>query len=261
MTPIPSRVDYIGSSGSTKRRSSRRQSGLLSIDTENLAPPRPASPAFGSPIRLEAGRAEEAEEIAAASGNLEVDVEPEPEPHEHDLLPPPLPKKDKRKSKSREKEMEGEREYAVDSLRSRERKRQREDDSDLLPEGTKGKLKDVTNSRAILQPINRNIGELTLIFFAPGVHSGYLTTAIRVPPAVRDQEEVVVSTRTFLVPSSAPSTTSAPLQPPLPPPPEPEPEPALGGRERRARKSVNYAEPKLNTYVISALTLTCVLTR
>lgn len=28
-------------------------------------------------------------------------------------------------------------------------------------------------------------------------------------------------------------------------------DPAVGGRERRARKSVNYAEPKLNTLVFS----------
>lgn len=246
---MPSRVDFIGPSGSTKRKSSRRQSGLLNIDTENLAPPRPASPAFGSPVRLEAGRAEEAEEIAVITGNLEVEVEPEPEPQYHDL-PPPVPKKEKRKSKSKDKEAEGEREYAADSVRSKERKRQREEDGDLLPEGTKGKLKDVTTFRAVLQSIDRNIGELTVLFLWLAFHSGYLTTAIRMQPAVRDQEEVVVSTRTFLVPSPPPSS-AAPVQPPLPPPPESEPEPTVGvgGRERRVRKSINYAEPKLNTYV------------
>ncbi|KAF9445767.1 hypothetical protein P691DRAFT_762207 [Macrolepiota fuliginosa MF-IS2] len=220
MIPTLSRVDFIDSSGSTKRKSSRRQSGLLSIDTENLAPPRPASPAFGSPIRLEAGRAEEAEEIAVMRGNLEVEVEPEPELQDHEL-PPPVPKKERRKSKSKDRETEGEREreYAVDSVRSREKKRQREDDGGLPLEGTKGRLKDVTNSRAILQPINCN--------------------------TVRDQEELVVSARTFLVPSSAPS--SMPVQPQLPPESESEPPQGPGGRERRVRKSINYTEPKLNT--------------
>lgn len=129
---------------------------MLTIDTENLAPPRPASPAFGSPIRLEAGRAEAAEEIAALSGNLDVDMEPE---HEEDELPPPPPPKKERRKSSKLKEKETE--YAVDSVRSREKKRQREEDGDLLPEGTKGKLMDVTNFRGILQPINRNTGELT----------------------------------------------------------------------------------------------------
>lgn len=67
------------------------------------------------------------------------------------------------------------------------------------------------------------------------------------PPA-REQEDVVVSTRTFLVPSSP--TSSGPSQPHIPPPPpEPEPETVPGGRERRTRKSINYAEPKLNTLV------------
>ncbi len=30
-------------------------------------------------------------------------------------------------------------------------------------------------------------------------------------------------------------------------------QPAEGGRERRTRKSVNYAEPKLNTYVLQSI--------
>lgn len=160
MMPLPSRVDYATSSGPAKRKSSRRQSGLLSIDTDNLAPPRPASPAFGSPIRLEAGRAEEAEEIAATSGNLQVDIELEPRDHDS-LVPPPLPKKEKRKYREKEPEDDKGKEYASDSLRSREKKRQREDDDNFLPEGTKGKLRDMTNSRAVLQPIDLNTGELT----------------------------------------------------------------------------------------------------
>jgi hypothetical protein len=188
MTPLLSHVDYTGSSShgttttttaaATKRKSLRRQSGLLSIDTENLAPPRPASPAFGSPIRLEAGRAEEAEEIAVLGGNFEqIDAEPEHESHDDDQQYLSLvPKKEKRKSKSsKEKELaeeEREKEYAVDSIRSREKKRYREDDGDPALQGTKGKLKDV-NSRAPLQPIDRNIGELTSLSFGTPFRISY----------------------------------------------------------------------------------------
>jgi len=41
----------------TAKKPSRRQSGLLSVRTEALTTPRSGSPAFGSPIRLEAGGA------------------------------------------------------------------------------------------------------------------------------------------------------------------------------------------------------------
>jgi hypothetical protein len=72
-----------------------------------------------------------------------------------------LPKKEKRKYREKEPEDDKGKEYASDSLRSREKKRQREDDDNFLPEGTKGKLRDMTNSRAVLQPIDLNTGELT----------------------------------------------------------------------------------------------------
>ncbi|KAK0493305.1 hypothetical protein EDD18DRAFT_1179426 [Armillaria luteobubalina] len=52
--------------------------------------------------------------------------------------------------------------------------------------------------------------------------------------------------RQFLI--SSPSHTShLPTPHPSSPTPPPEPESDTGGRERRVRKSVNYAEPKLNT--------------
>ena len=54
------------------RKTIRRQSGLLKVATESLAVPRSGSPAFGSPIRLEAGLAEEEEEIAAIHGEFEI---------------------------------------------------------------------------------------------------------------------------------------------------------------------------------------------
>jgi hypothetical protein len=48
--------------------------GLLTVNTETLSVPRSGSPAFGSPIRLEAGRAEEEEEFGALNGTLEVEI-------------------------------------------------------------------------------------------------------------------------------------------------------------------------------------------
>lgn len=54
------------------RKTIRRQSGHLKVNTGLLAPPRSGSPAFGLPIRLEAGLAEAAEESAALRGEIEV---------------------------------------------------------------------------------------------------------------------------------------------------------------------------------------------
>jgi hypothetical protein len=60
-------------------------------------------------------------------------------------------------------------------------------------------------------------------------------------------------------PLSTPGTTPAPSHLPTPrnssPPPIPpaEPDPSTVGRERRVRKSINYTEPKLNTYALGFL--------
>jgi len=193
--PMTSHLSHItdkqtGSSSSgtttvTKRKTSRRQSGLMSIDMDKLVPPRPASPAFGSPIRLEAARAEEAEEIAVLSGNFEVEAEPEHGQPQNDSdqthTPHSVFKKEKRKpGKSKDKDLSpspspspshdidddrGAREYTVEPMRSREKQRVKEDDSENLPlEGTEGKPRDMT--RAVLQPIDCNTGELTFCSFS-----------------------------------------------------------------------------------------------
>lgn len=167
-----------GTTMTTKRKSSRRQSGLMSIDTEKLVPPRPASPAFGSPIRLEAARAEEAEEIAVLSGNFEVDAEPDHGQPQDDsnqarLLHSVLKKEKRKTRKSKDKDLSpspphdtdddrGAREYTVEPMRSREKQGHKEDDLPL--EGTKSKLRDMT--RAVLQPIDCNTGELTSCSFS-----------------------------------------------------------------------------------------------
>ena len=110
--------------------------------------PRSGSPAFGSPIRLEAGRAEEEEEFAAVHGTLEVEV---PKPGVDETVA----KKEKRKAKAKEqRESESEKDGTVESaVRPREKKRPREEDGS---ENAKSKQKDVSASRTALQPIDNN---------------------------------------------------------------------------------------------------------
>jgi hypothetical protein len=56
--------------------------------------------------------------------------------------------------------------------------------------------------------------------------------------------------------ASVPQSIGSSLSPGLPTPRtsspafDPDADAAAGGRERRVRKSVNYAEPKLNTFVV-----------
>ena len=109
--------------------------------------PRSGSPAFGSPIRLEAGLAEEEEEYAAVHGTLEVEIL-EPGVEETGI------KKEKRKAKAKEqRESESEKDGTVETaVRPREKKRSREDGS----ESAKFKSKEVSVPRTALQPIENN---------------------------------------------------------------------------------------------------------
>jgi hypothetical protein len=118
------------------RKTLRRPSGLLEINTEALSAPRSASPAFGSPIRLEAGRAEEAEEYAAVHGEIEVVIM-----DEEDMFS----KKEKRKGKSKEQRESG---SEKDGVGVREKKKQRDE--------VEPKPKDSTVTRTALQPIDSN---------------------------------------------------------------------------------------------------------
>lgn len=126
------------------------------MNTESLAVPRVASPAFGSPIRREAGLAEEEEEMAAGIGQLRVDMNPEPE------FPT---KKERRKSKGKEREPDSERESGVEGVRPRERKkiRERDEDCDGNEDGGKPRLKVVTNVRPALSPIDNTGQEISSI--------------------------------------------------------------------------------------------------
>lgn len=140
-----------------KKKPTRRQSGLLSTTmsittvtpkgykTEVISQ-RPPSPAFGSPLRREAGLEEEEEEVLATLGTGEhVEDDDEEEP-----IALSITRRDKKK-KSRENE-DVEKEYEGGVKREREKnEKRRSRDTDGTPgpssyEGKKPKLKDVTNS-------------------------------------------------------------------------------------------------------------------
>ncbi|KAG6878812.1 hypothetical protein C0992_007525 [Termitomyces sp. T32_za158] len=218
--PVPSRISspppqsedaFKAGSESTvaskPRKPSRRQSGMLSVSTETLSVPRAPSPAFGSPMRRAAGLEEEEEEIAIVTDQLVV-MEDDVDPEPK--LPPP--RKERRKSSRKERGTLEEPEVAVEDRKSRERKKEKlagETDG-----GGKPRLQDVTNFRAALISIDNTV-----------------------PSSA--------AARAFLTTSPTPSApTSRGSSSPVPPG---EGESQTGVRERRQRKSVNYAEPKLNT--------------
>lgn len=145
---------------SGKRKPTRRPSGLLTtkvaiatvLPTESLSPPRPPSPAFGSPLRRAAALEEEEEVLAAISVPEPMDEDEDDEP-----IAMSVTRRDKRK-KSRDSdrpldwergtELTRDREpVAVESRRDREKRRVRDSDEGPGPlEAKKPKLKDVTNS-------------------------------------------------------------------------------------------------------------------
>lgn len=107
------------------------------MNTESLAPPRSGSPAFGSPIRLQAALAEAAEVIAEVHGEFNV------LPVEEDLVG--VGQKEKRKGKLKEQgEMESENEVL------REKRKLKE-----VEESSEKPLKS-KSSRNALQPIDSN---------------------------------------------------------------------------------------------------------
>ena len=105
------------------------------------------SPAFGSPICLEAGQAEEEEELAAVRGMLKVEV------LEVGIDEMVVTRKEKRKTKEKERESESEKDGTVEiAVRHIEKNRPREEDGS--DENTKFKQKEVSASRTDLQPID-----------------------------------------------------------------------------------------------------------
>ncbi|KAF5348352.1 hypothetical protein D9758_010907 [Tetrapyrgos nigripes] len=210
-----------------KRKPMRRQSGLLTIDTrfiqeESSSAGRPPSPAFGSSDRREAGLAEE-EEMQAVNGE---DVRTATEEESDSVA-----RKEKRKAKSKEKERDS------DAGNVSVRKKLRDEANGHISDGKKLKLKDVTNSprsRAAPSPIDAAV--ISEVELAP-------------TPATKTRQFLSESPpRSTYLPTPQPSSSPPLLATTPEPEPEPESEPAqTAGRERRTRKSVNYAEPKLNT--------------
>lgn len=236
--PTPPQASAEERGSSSKRKTGRRESGLLNVSTDGgdgVTPPRAASPAFGSPARREAGLAEDDEEREAVR-KLRL---PLVQDDDLDYIPPA---KKEREKKMKQVEREPEEGEAATSSRVQERKRRRHEDY--------SGLKDVTNSprsRAMLPPLDTNASDRDRQQ-TPDTDG---TTPISGVTSL-------ATTRSFLsTPTTTPSTTisqvSQLLTPrssssPVPPPCASTSEEApMGGRERRTRKSVNYAEPKLNT--------------
>ncbi|PPQ91942.1 LOW QUALITY PROTEIN: hypothetical protein CVT25_000985 [Psilocybe cyanescens] len=194
------------SASSKPRKTILRQNGLLSVNTKALSVPRSGSPAFGPKIRLEAGRAEEAEEFAAVHGELEVTIT---------TVGDVLAKREKRKGKAKEEAETG---ILWKSSLDKKRLREEVDSTDIL----KPKVKDTTVPRTVLQPIDSNVYEQVdsngKAFLRPGSPDGGSA------PTSRG--------------STIPVTGSSELE---------GAQSMTGHLERRTRRSVNYAEPKLNT--------------
>lgn len=226
--------------------------------TTDLVPPRPPSPAFGSPLRRSVGLAEEAEENAAMKGEP---VDPQLEEREVEVILHSVTRRDKKEKKAKEKDKVRDRDRDKDrdsttdsgSTRDAERKRSRVDDDSAAVESTqstgkKSKLKDVTNSHAAPSVLSlfdsppdhdrQHTPEEDPHSIAAPAHPASSITGRRflTPP---ESQATAQSRRTSYLPTPRSSS-------PVPPPQAPDAEPA-GGRERRVRKSVNYAEPKLNT--------------
>ncbi|KAI0294664.1 hypothetical protein B0F90DRAFT_1755372 [Multifurca ochricompacta] len=234
-----------------KKRISRRQSGLINVASPSgngslsstssssrsraaSPPPRAPSPAFGSPLRRDAGLAEEEEEYVAIHGHGHLPADTDEEL--------PLGRATGKGKKKRTLMQVQAEEAPAESDHEREKRRHREG----IVESTIQRLQDVTNAlgtRVPLPPLDTNLSDQDRQRTSPDTDSDMPSSAL-----------TYSSTRP---PLSTPGTTPAPSHLPTPrnssPPPIPIPtaaEPEVStmmGRERRVRKSINYAEPKLNT--------------
>ncbi|KAK7679607.1 hypothetical protein QCA50_017318 [Cerrena zonata] len=254
-----------------KRKPTRRQSGLLTTTMSiTTITERPPSPAFGSPLRREVGLQEEEEEVLAVIGGIDGREDEEPEIIAQSIT--------RRERKKKPKDVEQERESGSEFVaRERERKRPRDSEEQIWTAegGKKSKLKDVTNSPpGRLPALDIPSGmffaiRLIVITCARNAHikcdidrERLHTPEHDIPTSATSASttnSLATTSRTFL---TTPATTPAPSlrsepQSSLPTPRSSSPLPsgdpsdpseaAAGGRERRVRKSVNYAEPKLNT--------------
>jgi hypothetical protein len=236
--PTPPQAPAEERGSSSKRKAGRRESGLLNVSTDGgdrITPPRAASPAFGSPARREAGLAEDDEEQEAVRKSKL----PSTQDDDLDYVPPK--KEREKKIKQVERDLPSEEREATTSSRVQDRKRRRHEDY--------SGLKDVTNSprsRAMLPPLDTNASDrdrqhtpdtdgttpISGVTSLATTRSFLSTPATTPPPTISQISQLPTPQRSSPVPPPCASTSE---------------EAPVGGRERRTRKSVNYAEPKLNT--------------
>lgn len=244
-----------------KKRISRRQSGLINVTSSSsgvsasstsssskgreASPPlRPPSPAFGSPLRRDAALAEEEEEY-------EVILRQRPTNANEVPYLERATSKGKKKCTLTQAQAD---EVVVEDDREREKCRLRHD-SEIVGR----RLQNVTNafgSRVSLPPLDTNVSGMAPFGFKSGViHLSADQDHHRTPSDTDSDIPSSALTSSTRPPLSTPGTTPAPSHLPTPrnssPPPIPippaEPDSSTVGRERRVRKSINYAEPKLNT--------------
>ncbi|KZP16062.1 hypothetical protein FIBSPDRAFT_934796 [Athelia psychrophila] len=219
-----------------KKKTSRR-SGLLTMETT-----RPPSPAVGSPIQKLAQEAQEEDDAAAAEMDTETESEIVSE----------------QKGKGRATEAGSEDSDGITRARERKRRRDEEEVSAAAtspPLGAKT-LKDVTNSprgRAALPLLDTNTIDRqrqhspdtdinTAVSAAPSSLMPYASSQSTPATTPAQTPHPLTSSRdSFYLPTPRPSSS------PVPPPDEADTAAPNGGRATRTRKSVNYAEPKLNT--------------
>lgn len=145
-----------------KKRISRRQSGLINVTSSGGSgssgsassssrscaaspPPRPPSPAFGSPLRRDAGLAEEEEEYEALHGQRQTDINEDT----------PLERGASKGKKKRTLTQAQAEEAPAEDNHEREKRRLRED-----PDVVGQRLQDLTNafgSRIPLPPLVTNV--------------------------------------------------------------------------------------------------------
>jgi hypothetical protein len=258
-----------------KRKPTRRQSGLLTtkmaVTVSDVLSQRPPSPAFGSPLRRDAALDQDDEVIAVIEAPEYMDQDADGEP-----IPVAVSRKIKRRKSKEQDERESEREKVAvrdgeegspldSNRREREKRRAREsDETTNRTETKKPKLKDVTNSpppRPSLATLEIPSGMMAIMHINGSSTKLYHLDRDRQRTPERDYPPAsfvsnsagttLTSSRNFLTPVATPlprmGTAHDPSHRESPPRGVSESEMQVGARERRVRKSINYAEPKLNT--------------
>lgn len=253
-----------------KRKPTRRQSGLLTtsmsittvtpkgIATE-LIPSQPLSPAFETPLRLQSPLDDDDDAMEEDDG-VEIQIMDEVATVTANIARRDQRRKDREFVSQRAAE-KGEADIAeelqLDAGRKDREKRKVKDYTEDLGSplaGKKPKLKDVTNAPPPRPSLTNILGEAV----SPTPRGQLLDQAadrdrVRTPDS--DQQGTSSSSSAASYATARPFLAASTLDNYLPTPrsssPIPHPQDTDGtlfaGRERRVRKSVNYAEPKLNT--------------